>query len=872
MIICFDLETTGLDRYNDRIIEIAMVKFDAKTFKVIDTFTSFVDPGIPIPEIISNITNIYDSDLVWAPKISDLKKDIEEFIWDIPLLGHNVFFDVDFFLNNWIDIKNNINIDTFFLANFLCFTQSSLNLEVLCNSFWIWFEWAHRALNDVNATIKLFEKLLNKFEKLNNEKKHLLYYIFNKTDDRNIYFLKDYIFHNIDSNLSFSDFEKKILKKVWKIESDDNLIIDKEIDNKNMSTIFETLWSVEIRANQLKMTNMVMDSFTNKNKVVIEAPTWLWKSFAYLIPSIIHSVKTWEKVFISTKTKTLQDQLYIRDLLYLKENLWIDFRYTKLKWKKNYISIKLFFDEFWLSDISYTKVWFLSKILLWLFETKYWELDELNYFWQEFSFLRFINSDNFLVLDEKNNYKKYEYLHKARIRLSNSNVIVVNHSLLFSDLNSETWILWKIDNLVIDEWHNIEDTVTDSLKQNYNLKSLLEHFELIEKILIKLNSKKIDFLKYKESLISKLELIDDYIYSYIDIKVWSNNNFKLTLMKVDFFESNNFTAMIKKIELDFLDIVDKLSIEEDYNFSKEIAILQSYLDILKIMLDIKSDKEFIKILNFNDNLWVSFEYTLLNPGQYLNKNLWNKIDSCILTSATLKIAWNFDYFKKILFLDNFKFYSFESDFDYKKQATLFIPTDLGDIKNNSSQIVNFLWSFYSIVRWKVLTLLTSYSIIKNIYTSLNSKLKKEWINIYAQWLTWSKVKLLNFYLSNPENSILLGTDSFWEGIDIPWDDLKYLVIHKFPFSVPTDPIFQARSIFFNDPFLEYSIPKAIIKLKQWFWRLIRTKNDNWIVILLDNRIITTAWWEKFYDAFPIDVNIKKWTTKQFLDILEKRKI
>ncbi|MDP2090423.1 MAG: helicase C-terminal domain-containing protein [Candidatus Gracilibacteria bacterium] len=870
MIICLDLETTGLDKYNDRIIEIALVKFDERTFEVIDTFSSLVSPGIPIPDVISNITNIYDEDLIGAPKLDELKKDIIAFIGDLPILGHNITFDIDFFINNGIPVDSNIKLDTFFLANFLCYSQSSLNLEMLCNSFGIGFDGAHRALNDVIATIKLFEKLIDKFNKLDNEKKHLLYFIFNKSDDKNINYLTEKLFQNIDSNLSFGEFEKKILNRVGKIESEEELIIDKHIDNNDMSILFETLGSVEIRANQLKMTNMVMDTFTSKNKVVIEAPTGLGKSFAYLIPSIIHSLKTGEKVFVSTKTKNLQDQLYLRDLLFLKKNLGINFRYTKLKGKKNYVSIRLFFDEFWIDDISYNKVGFLSKILLWLFETTYGELDELNFFGQEFSFLRFLNADSFLVLDEKNDYKKYEFLFKARTRLDCSNVIIVNHSLLFSDLNSETGVLGKIINLVIDEGHNIEDTVTDSLKQNYSLKSLLEHFELIEKILTKINSNKIDFLRLKDNLISKLELIDDYIYSYINTKISNNVNFKLTLMKPDFFEGNDYNNLLKKIELDFIDIIDKLSIEKEYNFSKEIAILQTNSDILKIMLDNNSDKQFIKILNYDDKNGVNFDYTLLNPGEYLVKNLWNKVNSCILTSATFKIEGNFDYFKKILSLQDFDFYSFESDFDYKKQATLFIPTDLGNIKNNSQTIVKFLGRFYSIVRGKVLTLLTSYNIIKEIYTSLNSSLKKEGINLYAQGVAGSKVKLLNFYLANPENSILLGTDSFWEGVDIPGDDLKYLIIHKFPFSVPTDPIFQARSVFFNDPFLEYSVPKAIIKLKQGFGRLIRTKTDNGIVILLDDRIISTNWGAKFFDAFPENVNIKKGTTNQFLDILENR--
>ncbi len=870
MIICFDLETTGLDKYNDKIIEVAMVKFDEKTFKVVDTFNSLVNPWIAIPDLISNITNIFDADVFWAPTFDELKDDISSFMWDLPLLWHNVSFDVDFFLNNWIDIKNNIAIDTFFLANFLSFEEQSLNLEMLCKSFWIWFEWAHRALNDVKATINLFEKLVWKFSKLSKEKKHLLYYIFNKSEDKNVWFLRELLFKNIDSNLIFTDFEKKILKQIWKLDNDKTIFIDTKVDNKNMSKMFNSLWSVEKRENQLSMTNMVMDSFNKWKKVVIEAPTWLWKSFAYLIPSIVHSLKTWEKVFISTKTKNLQDQLYTKDLLYLKENLWVDFNYSKLKWKSNYLWVKPLFDELWAENIPYSKVCFLSKIILWLYKTTHWELDELNYFGQEFSFVKFINADNFSVLEDKNDYKRYEYLFKARIQLESSNIIVINHSLLFSDLNTETTVLWKMHNLVIDEWHNIEDSVTDSLKKKYSVSILWEHLHLIDIILTKINWKKANFLKLKESLISKLELLDDYSFAYLNTTFSEKQNYKTKLLSSDFFDEADYTNLKKKIELDFIDIVDMLAVIEDYDFTKEITILQSNLDIIKIMLDKTSDKRYIKILSFNDRVWISFEYTLLNPGEYLRDNLWNKLKSCILTSATLQIWGEFDYFKKLLFLDDFSFNSFESDFDYKKQATLFIPTDIWNIKNNSKEVVNFLGSFYKIVRWKVLTLLTSYSIIRKLYTSLNMQLKKEGINMYAQWVAWSKAKLLNFYLEDPDNSILLGTDSFWEWVNIPGDDLKYLVIHKFPFSVPTDPIFQARSIFFEDPFMDYSVPKAIIKLKQWFWRLIRTKSDKWIVVLLDSRILSTKWWQKFFDAFPKEINKKQWKIELFLDILRNK--
>jgi ATP-dependent DNA helicase DinG len=360
----------------------------------------------------------------------------------------------------------------------------------------------------------------------------------------------------------------------------------------------------------------------------------------------------------------------------------------------------------------------------------------------------------------------------------------------------------------------------------------------------------------------------DYSASYVESIVWSGMNYKVALVKDDFFWEADLINLWRKLSLHLLDIVDILAVEEDYDFTKEISILNTLSENLKIFLK-QSEDSYIKTIQVNDKHWVSLEFTLLNPGNYLNEKLWTGIESVLLTSATLQISWKFDYIKNILHLKDFNFHLFESDFDYSKQATLFVPSDLWNIKNNSEQVVDFLWRFYNTVRWKTLTLLTSFSIIKKIYTSLNSKLLEEWVNLYPQGVWWSKSKLLSFYLENPDNSILLWTDSFWEWVDIPWEQLKYLVIHKFPFSVPTDPVFQARSIFFKDPFSEYSIPKAIIKLKQWFWRLIRTKNDTGIVVLLDDRIYSTRWWNAFFDAFPENINKKYVSSDKFIWVLEK---
>lgn len=868
MIVCFDLETTWLDKNNDKIIEVSMVKFDEKTFEVIDSYNTFVNPEIDIPEIIYNITNITNDDVKDAPVFSEIKQEILDFVWNNTLLWHNVSFDIDFFINNWVDVSLNTKVDTFFLWNFLTFNNHSLNLEMLCKFYWIDFTWAHRAINDVKATISLFKAQINHFYDLSNKEKNVIYYVLNQSYDKNTIYIKDLLFIDYIADINLEIFENTILSSVWRVCEDEILPINWNLDDNSMLDYFKKNKNNEIRDNQLIMTNKVYECQKNKSKIVIEAPTWLWKSYAYLIPSIIHSIKTWEKVYISTKTKNLQDQLFDKDLKNLKDTLGIDFTYTKLKGKKNYISIKSFFEHIFLWNFSYAETSLYIKISLWLLQTKHWEMDELNFYPDEFVITKYLSSDWLFYISDKNDYKDYEFINKARKKVDTSNIIIINHSLLFSDIDTDKPILTWLKNLVIDEAHNIEDSITESLRDRYSLKSIIDNFSNIEKILNQKKIDKIHFLNKKNELINYLWVIDDYIFSYLNSKIPWDNLYKTILIKDDFYSDLDFKDILSKIKVLIVDIVDNLKIKKEYDFTNDLFFIDNIAKSLNVLFDRNSDKQFIKILTLNDYLWIYFDYTLLNPWDFLNKNLWLRLDSCILTSATLSIGWSFDYIKNIFNLNSFSFHSLESDFDYKKQSTLFIPTDMWNIKNNSEQINTFLKDFYLSVKWNTLTLLTSFNSIKSIYSYCNMELKKSWINLYAQSIWWSKTKLLSMFLENPNDSILLWTDSFWEWVDIPWEDLKYLVIHKFPFQVPTDPIFQARSVFFKDSFNDYSIPKAILKLKQWFWRLIRTKTDTWIVVLLDDRI-NSKWWSVFYNSFPEDINIKKWTKKQFLDILEK---
>ncbi len=879
MFIALDLETTGLDLVTDEIIEIALVKVDSKTFEIIDSFSSFINPWIPIPALISNITSINEDDVLMSPFIDEIEYKIKDFIGDLPILWHNIWFDIWFLSKAWIDLSKNISLDTFNIANFLSFNEKSLSLESLCISYNIKLEWAHRALNDTIATVRLFEKLMLLISKLTKTKKEILKYIFSRTGDSWFAYIIDNYFDSSVVLIDSSIFIKYILKKFPEHKKGQSLIVDKDLNIDSSKILLSTMKSIELRENQEKMLDIIDTSLKENKLNLIEAPTGLWKTFAYLTPSIIYSVKNWEQIFVSTTTKALQDQIFYKDLAFLKENLDFDFSYSKLKGKRNYLSIHNLIK--FISEIDYfTKLEasFILKIIFWVYETKSFELDELDYYWDEFSFTKEINADDSMVFSKKNIYEKREPAVIARKLARTSNIVIVNNSILFQDIAWDNTILWNIKNLVLDEAHNLEDVVTNALKKSFSIKDLEKTFNNILVSFKKFKHKINDFSKDSDDVLFNLQLIFDSLEIYLDYKVKDNTNYKNALIEQDFYNNNidnfNIDNLWKTIKISFNSLIDNLKITPDdlyLEINREISYLEMIVDIVDKILDKGAHDKYIRTINFSNYKWLFIEYTLLNVWEFLDKSLWSKLDSCILTSATLSIENNFEYITKMLNLSKFDFFKLDSDFNYSKQALLYIPNDLWNIKNNLDLVTSFLREFILVVKGKTLVLFTSLYLIKNVFSSLWLELKKEGINIYAQWVWWGKNKLLDFYKKNSSNSVLLWTDTFWEWIDLVWDELKYLIIHKVPFMVPSDPIFQARSKLFSDSFNWYSVPKAIIKLKQWFWRLIRSKDDSGIIIFLDNRVYATSWGEWLLKAFPSDINIKKWSYKWLLKVLSNSK-
>ncbi len=875
MFVVLDLETTWLSAKDDAIIELAFIKIDRESFQELDRFTSFVNPRRDIPALISQITNIFDEDVANAPRFSDIQDDIQDFIEWLPLIGHNIPFDIRFLESHWIDTSKNPYIDTFFLANFLCFQEKSLNLWYLCDIFGIRLESAHRAIDDTIATVQVFKKLIQKLQKLPKHKKTLAKEYFSLCQDVGVHILRDEYLEKEKKIMERDDIVDIYMKQLQKHIGDIGDIHSSDT-SEDIEEFLAKIPNFELRKSQKVMLDKVDTTLSKWWKTLIEAPTGIGKTFAYLLPAIKHSLSFKEPVHISTSTKALQDQIYYKDLQFLSEHFPQKFSYTKLKWKRNYLWVSSFFEFLDSPDLSSnTQISFVLKILFWSMESEFWELDELNFFWEEYSFLSEIHAGNSFIFDEGNPFKEYEFALRARQRAKSANIIITNNHILFQDIVSEGSLLWWVKNLILDEAHSLEDIVTQSLRKTLSFEWVQRLFQKVDKKLVKHK------LSWDSMGIKKQQLLFDTaeLFSILEGKIFSefalDAKYKTILLKDSFFtEYWNTITLAKKIS----DNLESLRQDIFTLWEKKALLLSSETQEISYMREILSQvflstdiEKNIYYISHDENRGTQLHFTVLRPGEFLDSHLWLNLESVILTSATLQMEDNFSYISKVLSLEQFEKILLPSDFDYSKQALLFIPQDLWSIKDNLPVIVQFLESFFLIVKGRTLVLFTAFFAIREVYTQLKIQLEKENMYLLAQWVSGSKHKQIDFFKKHPDRSVLLWTDTFWEWIDIPGKDLQYLIIHKIPFAVPSDPIFMARSRLFDDSFSEYAIPKSVLKLKQWFWRLIRTRKDSWVVVFLDNRIYTTKWGEIFLNSFPKDIRIRYGTSTKLLDTLRGNK-
>ncbi len=620
--------------------------------------------------------------------------------------------------------------------------------------------------------------------------------------------------------------------------------------------IAKHLTDYEHRPQQLAMAEAVGSALSQKEHLIVEAGTGVGKSFAYLVPAIVYALATDEKVVISTNTINLQEQLINKDIPFLKQVIGEDFKVALAEGRSNYLSIRRLrrheekgrgiFDRE--SDFNE-----FERIKEWASQTSDGNKASIEPQPSQSIWLEIASDRHDCLGKECPTYSKCFYF-KMRKLVSQADLIITNHHLLFTDLEIKMkggkGVLPNYLYLILDEAHHIEKAVT----KQFGIELSNTRVERYLNSLYNVKGTKGLFIRKN----SPTELVED------TWRAWENQfaairqftgGLPTRLIESTYFVENLLSEPLSKIGTHLKKLSDNAVSEDD---KQELFSHKNRCD------DIRSDFELMLDHRRHDHVyWIEENQSRnvlhanpLNVGDTLNENLFQKKNSVIMTSATLSTNRNFDHIRKRLGLTQARSLLVGSPFKYQQQVKYYCPSDMPDpnsphfTKASASKIRIYLEHTHG----KAFVLFTSYRMMDEVYQEVQPYVEQLGIDVIKQGQGISRSAMLAEFKKNL-NSVLFGTSSFWEGVDVQGESLSSVIIVKLPFEVPTHPLVEAKHkrIKANggDPFSELSLPEAIIRFKQGFGRLIRTKTDTGIFVVLDPRINSKEYGKQFWKSLNV---------------------
>ena len=901
-IVAIDIETTGLSQDRDAIIEIGAVKF--KGHRVEAEWSSVINPNRHIPEFITGLTGISDVEVRNAPKFQEIRKDLEAFVGDAPVVGHNIRFDLGFLQKGGI-LKYNEVIDTYELAAVLMPTASRYNLGALGKQLGILLPATHRALDDARVTMAALNKL------------------FEMARELTIDVLAEIVRHGEvlewDANWAFREIlrsrakegikAKKTKKQASYFDQDkypplNNPEEPTSLNTDEVASILEYggpfsqyFEAFEQRPEQIGMIRAVSDALSYGSHLMVEAGTGVGKSFAYLVPSALFALQNNTRVVVSTNTINLQDQLIQRDLPNLSQALNLDFRFSVLKGRSNYLCPRRVENMRHYGPRNADEMRVLAKVMVWQLDNSSGDRSQLNLtgptereVWNRLSAEDDACTTETCIKRAGGTCP----FHRAKSASQSAHVLVVNHALLLSDVATGSKVLPEYLHLVIDEGHHLESATTNALSFR------LSQFDM-DRMMKEVGGTNAGVLG--RLLGETNETLRPADFGLIQQKVnrATDMAFRIEQMNREFFNVlSEFARMQREGQpqsnyawqsrvlpatrtLPYWDEVEMAwdaTGETLRNLLNELSTIykgaaELYADGHDELEDVMGDisNVFRRLTEAEANIsgmiskpvngmvyWIevqpnqnrlSLNAAPLSVAALVEKHLWHEKRSVVLTSATLTAHGEFQYLRNTLGADEADEMQLGSPYDYESAALLYIANDIPEPNQHGyEQILNkTIINTAKATGGRMLVLFTSYAALKKTSRAITGTLARDEIYVYEQGDGASPNALLESFKAT-DRAVLLGTKSFWEGVDVPGDALSVVFITKLPFDVPTDPLIAARSEIYEDSFNQYYLPEAILKFRQGFGRLIRTQSDRGIVAILDKRVLTKQYGRLFLESLP----------------------
>ena len=913
-LISLDIETTGLDPMHDRITEIAALRL--VDGEVVEKFVTLVDPKIPIPYAISRLTNITDEMVAGAPSEKEALLKLHDFVEGSAILGHNIDFDIGFIASRSdeldVPLWSGKRIDTLTASLMLYPRALSRTLSSLAGLFKIDIEHAHRAEDDAATTFLVAMKLWQKLLSLDDRTARMLAMLATSSGDIGLTTwtsaAKPFVRGGkatppeIDARF-IADFENIVgnPSDPAQCKMDESDIIGFLGPDSPMK---EKLSGFTVRDVQLKMAKLVLDSLQYDLFLLIEAGTGTGKSFAYLLPSIVFAAQKGEKVVVSTKTKNLQEQLFFKDIPTLRKVLPFDFRAVLLKGRGNYLCLNRL--ERVLADhtsLSYEDRAVLTRILVWSSETTSGDIAELSSFYiKKYPALwARLRSETVSCLGHRCPFRKKCFLNRVRSAVVDAQIVVVNHSLLLAEMDDSS-VLGEYNHAVIDEAHDLEEVAADFFgaqittwditsplddlyRERLTNKGLLAAlFECFERI----GQPSDEFISLYERCTSKVVALRKNVettFASLTNRLQRKYNWHespYSLRKRFHPGEEVFDGMkndIARLAADSKSLVDDLglilaSMPEDED-DKMFAIEHEVSGLAAKLAELADNLDFMAKPTDPDAVywWESPQrresidckicWAPLDIAERMFEVFHSHKKSLVFTSATMSVGDSFDFIAGRLGLnyldpEHVVKSRLGSPYDFPAQLLAIFPDFLPEpnARDYLPKLSELISRVSTETRAGSLALFTSYNALRQVYSTTAPELEDEGILVLAQGISGGRSQLARQFAAD-HGSLLLGTQSFWQGVDFRGEALQILYLTKIPFAVPTDPYVSGQCERIQrhggNPFSDYTVPQAVIKFRQGIGRLIRGEEDVGVLLICDRRIGTRAYGRVFAESLPVSI-------------------
>jgi ATP-dependent DNA helicase DinG len=600
----------------------------------------------------------------------------------------------------------------------------------------------------------------------------------------------------------------------------------------------------EHRPAQLQMAEAVDDAFERHHHVIVEAGTGTGKTLAYLLPAICSG----RRVVISTATKSLQEQLYQKDIPFLQKHFAPELKVAVMKGRSNFVcltKLHAMADQPMLRGMEELDAF--KQIRDWSKLTETGDRSELTFLPDDSELWSRMDARRDTCTGQKCPEFSNCFVTQMHQRAKDADLIIVNHHLFFADLalkhDDFGSILPEYSAVVFDEAHEMEDVASDYFGQqisNFRFEELARDADHVMRLMHQATP----------SLLRRTQRIRERSRAFFEAFPPRDGRFPFARPEREAFLEHNREAYealmnsLKSLETEFAALTQKP--EEMIRISRRsFEIRQEFAFLLE-----SNEKNYVYWFE-RRNKGVFLAATPIDVSQILRERLFEAFDTIILTSATLTVANRFEFIRQRLGLDHSKETTLPPEFDYPKQALLYLPQRMPDVRDAgfgaraAEEIVQLLLHSQG----RAFCLFTSYAQMKDLFERVRSQVK---FPLLLQGTAPRSALLERF--KNTANAVLFATASFWQGVDVPGDQLSCVIVDRLPFAVPSDPIVAARVRALQEegrnPFSEFQVPEAVLALKQGFGRLIRSKTDRGVLALLDTRIQRMPYGKIFLESLP----------------------